>query len=64
MKSLIKRRIQMRRLAYGDIVSEEFYQQKMQEYAEAKKKKRQERLARKAAKAAERAQRKKWFGIF
>ena len=53
----------MRRIADGDYVAEEFYQEKMKEYAEAKMKKRQERLARKATKAAERAQRKKWFGI-
>ena len=54
----------MRRLAYGDIVSEEFYQEKMKEFARAKEIKRQKRLERKAAKAAERAKRKKWFGIF
>ena len=54
----------MRRIADGDYVSEEFYQRKMKEYAEAKEIKRQERLARKAAKSAERANRKKWFGIF
>ena len=54
----------MRRIADGHYVSEEFYQRKMKEYADAKKLKRQKRLERKAAKSAERAKRKKWFGIF
>ena len=54
----------MRRITDGHLVAEEYYQEKMKEFARAKEIKRQKRLERKAAKAAERAKRKKWFGIF
>ena len=54
----------MRKIYNGYYVSEEFYQRKLKEYAEAKKYKRQKRLERKAAKATESSGRKKWFGIF